>query len=176
MAGTTWDNLGHDWGGDVASPVHQGDRRRRTLAVTVDLHRIGGAYWMPPRFQSSFKPARNAELRFRADVAFEDFTVIADRAHDIRRPIGGKAHLLAEIALDAHQATDGGLCRLQRFIDGLRADAELLGVDQSEIDPFDDVRPLRIVLTNRQTERLLRNHIWQNHMVAWIGHLQTQSI
>ena len=57
------------------------------------------------------EPAGNAELRFRADVAFVNFAVIADRADGIGRPIGGKAHLRAEIPVEAHQPTDGGLFR-----------------------------------------------------------------
>ena len=64
-----------------------------------------------------------------ADVAVEHFGVIADRPDDAHGPVLGEAERLAEIPLRSDQPLDRRLLRLQRLVDGLRADAELLGID-----------------------------------------------
>ena len=41
-----------------------------------------------------------------------------------------------------------------------------------EIDPFDDIEPLHVVLPHDRTKRLLRDDVRQDHAVARLGQLQ----
>ena len=66
--------------------------------LSPDRRRVLDAAQVPQLVE----PAGNSELGFRADVAFVDFSVIADRTDGIGRPIGRKAHLRAEIPVEAH--------------------------------------------------------------------------
>src|SRR5271166_1994094 len=98
---------------------------------------------------------RNAELRMGADVAVEDLAVIPLGADGVGRPGVGEAERLAEIALRADEPLDRWLLRLQRVVDRLRTDAELLGVQKREVHPLDDIEPLHVVLTHDRAQRLL---------------------
>src|SRR5262245_9338533 len=90
----------------------------------------------------------DAELRARSHVALEYFAVVADLLDDAHDPVLGQAKLLAEIALDAQQAPDLRLVRLQCFVDILGGYAELLGIDHGIERPFDDVEPLIVAVAH----------------------------
>ena len=107
----------------------------------------------------------------RADITLVKLAVIADRAHDVRRPIRRQPEFLTKIALSADKAAYRRLVRLQRVVNRLGADAELFRVDQRKRHPFDDVGPLRIVLADGEAKRLLGDDVRENHVVAGFGHL-----
>jgi len=61
-----------------------------------------------------------------ADIAVKHLAIVADGPDRIRRPGAGEAERLAELAFGPDQPLDRRLLRLQRVVDRLRADDELL--------------------------------------------------
>src|SRR5262249_31594601 len=116
--------------------------------------------------------AADAELRARSYIALEYFAVVADLLDDAHHPVLGQAKLLAEIALDAQEAPDLGLVRLQCFVDVLGGYAELLGIDHDIERPFDDIEPLIVAMAHQRPERLLGNDLGQDDVVVSIGELE----
>src|SRR3954454_22872987 len=114
----------------------------------------------------------DAELRARSHITFKHFAVIADLLDDADDPVLAQAQLLAEVALDTQQPPDLGLVGLQRLIDVLGGDAELLGIEHGEERPLDDVEPLIVAMANERPERFLRDDFGQNDVVVGIGQLE----
>src|ERR1700722_2542459 len=136
--------------------------RRRVLDAAVD-----------PQFVQS---ARDAELRFRAEIALEYLAVVAGRFHRRDRPGRRKAQLFAEVAFGPDEAPDLGLLRLQGVIDRLGADAELFGVDQGEVHPFDDIEPGHVILAYRWAERLLGDDVGEDDVIVGFGEFGAERI
>src|SRR5271166_1591145 len=122
------------------------------------------------------EPARNGEPRFRPEIAVEHLPVIADRADDVGGPGVGEPHLFAEAPRRPDEAHDFGLLRLQGLPDGFRADAELLAVEHSEMDPSYDLDPLEIALPHDGPERLFRDHVRQDHVIARFRKAQAHGV
>src|SRR6476659_5995222 len=116
--------------------------------------------------------AADAELRARSHITFEHFAVIADLLDDADDPVLAQAQLLAEVALDAQEAPDLGLVGLQRLVDVLGGDAELLGIEHREERPLDDVEPWVVAMTDERPEWFLRDDFGQNDVVVGIGQLE----
>src|SRR3954462_4056101 len=95
--------------------------------------------------------AADAQLRARSHITFEHFAVIADLLDDADDPVLAQAQLLAEVALDAQETPDLGLVGLQRLVDVLGGDAELLGIEHGKERPFDDVEPLVVAMANQRS-------------------------
>src|SRR5262249_22528126 len=130
-----------------------------------DRGRVHDAAHGPEMIQS----ARDAERRLDADVAVIDLGIVADVPEDAHDPILGEPDLLPVIPFGADEPLDVGLCRSERLVDGLRADARLLRVQHCEVRPFHDVEPLGVLLTDRGPERLLRDDLGQNDVVVRLG-------
>src|SRR4029077_2160789 len=92
------------------------------------------------------QPARNLQFRFGADIALVNLAVVADMADDAGGPIPGQAEILAVGAFSADQPHHVRLLRLQRLVDVLRGDAELLGVDHRIQRPLHDHHPVVVAL------------------------------
>src|SRR5215470_4803217 len=76
-------------GGPPRAAVHPAE------LVSPDRRRVLDATLVPQPVDA----AADAEPRAAADVALEDFTIIADMLDDTHHPIFGQPELLAEIAL-----------------------------------------------------------------------------
>src|SRR5215471_17373171 len=99
--------------------------------------------------------AWNTKFRMAADVAFEYLAIISDTSQHTYCPVVRQAGLFAERSFGADQPPDFRLGRFQRFRHVLRRNAKLLGVDESENRPLDDIAPLFIALTHSRAQRLL---------------------
>src|SRR4051812_11771591 len=97
------------------------------------------------------EPAGNSELGARADVAVERFAVIADRFHDPRHPVLGKAELFAEIAVGAKGPLELGLVGFGHLVDVLLGNAEFFGVNHGKQRPLHNVEPLIVAMAHHGT-------------------------
>src|SRR5947208_14863621 len=95
----------------------------RIAGVSADRRRVENSAAGPELIDTP----RNAELRLNSNIAVIYFRVIAHPADHANRPIPSQPDLLAEIALGADQPLHLRIGGVQRCINGLRADAELLG-------------------------------------------------
>src|SRR5581483_2511914 len=105
----------------------------------------------PERVQTTFQLER-ARL---ADIAFEDFAVIAGRLERGLHPFVVEAEPRTEIAGNAEQALDGRRGRFRHLVDIGLGHAEFLGFEQAVVQPRDDVAPDLVAVTRERSERLL---------------------
>src|SRR5690242_21840801 len=98
-----------------------------------DRHGVLQAAVLPQRIQA----ALDLERRPHADVALEALAVIADLLDDVVGPLLVDAERLAHPGRHAEQTLDAGIVALQHFVDVLRGDAVLLGLDHGELAPAD---------------------------------------
>ena len=107
-------------------------------------------------------PAGNAELRSRCRDYDRRCRHSCRRAEHLRGPVVAEAHLFAEGSVEPDQAAHVRFLRSERVVDGVAADAELIGIEKREKHPFDQRGPFRIVLADDRPERLLRDRIRQD--------------
>ena len=144
--------------------------KKRAAAVVrsspVRLQRMGGAYIRPPLFQRLLTPRGRPS---GVDVARPDLAVVADRLDGLDHPVLIEADGLAHARRGAEDALDvgvgGGLGHL--FDVGLR-DAVLLGLEQREHGPLDDVGPLLVALRHGWSQRLLGDDLGQDDVVVGV--------
>src|SRR5579863_5441515 len=111
--------------------------------------------------------ARETEGRFCPDITLKDLAIISDLLDRIESPIFRQAHLLPEIVADAEEPLHLGVLRiLPHILDIGLGEPEFLGRDRGVEDPFHDVRPLLVALTDDRADRLFRDHLGQNQMVV----------
>ena len=113
--------------------------------------------------------ARQADIRFRADIALENLGIVALRLDGAFGPILVETEHCAKVAFAAEQAGRGGalLCR-----HGVRigsSDAVFLSGDQGVNGPADDVGPLIVAMTNDGTQRFLGNNFRKDQVVLGLG-------
>src|SRR6478672_4036933 len=111
-------------------------------------------------------PSFQAES-LRPEVAVVDFAEITRCLERLQGPIVVDAEHLAEISLQAEHAADLGIVGfLRKLLDVRLGNAEFLGRDERVAHPGHDVRPLPVALAGEQAERLLRDHLAENHPVG----------
>ena len=113
--------------------------------------------------------AGHGDAGLGAEIAVEDLAVVADLRDDVGDEAGGEADRGTEVALEAEEAADGdGLGGRERADVG-GGDAELLGVDQGEERPLDDLEPLVVAVADHRAERLLADALGEDAVGGGIG-------
>ena len=104
----------------------------------------------------------NAERRL---VALPDLTVIANRGNGLRRPGRVKADRLAELTLQTQTAADLWVLALLGLFDSGRRHAQVLSLDQGEMNSFDDRKPSPVTLPHEGPERFPADDFRQQHVI-----------
>ena len=104
-------------------------------------------------------------------MAVVAFAVVPDLLDDVVHPLLIDADGFAEAGRDAEEALDGRVVALQHFIDVLRGDAHLLGLDHAHQHPFHQIEPLVVAVAHDRTQRFLGNALGQDDMLALAGEL-----
>lgn len=118
----------------------------------------------PQRIHAAFQ----AQRRILANVVLEDLAVVADLLDRLVGKVGAETELLAHVAAGAQKALDRRLVALEHFIDVLRVDAHLLGLDQRIEHPLGDGEPLIIATAHHRAQRLLGNQLGQDDVIVRI--------
>src|ERR1700759_4499284 len=126
--------------GGAANPPR---RRLRSLERNGVLQAALG----PERVQTTLQLER-ARL---ADIAFEDFAVIAGRLERGLHPLVVEAKPRAEIAGHAEQALHGRRGRFRHLVDIGLGHALLFGLEQAVMQPGDDVAPDLVTIPRERT-------------------------
>ncbi len=131
--------------------AHNRPRRPAVRAELLD----GGRVEQPAVEPERVLAAGHAGAGAGAEIAVEHLAVVADRRDDVVHEIRREADGRAERALEAEQAADAvGLGGGER-LDVERGDPGLLGIDQREQRPLDDLEPLVVAVADHRAERRL---------------------
>src|ERR1700719_2417640 len=144
-------------------------------AAGTDAQGAGSAERRPV-LQAALGPQRvetahDLQRRTLADVAFENFAVIADVLDDAIDPVVGEPERLAVLTLGAEHPPGLRIVGFQFVVDVGLGHAELLGVNHGEMRPAHNVGPLTVAMADRRGERLLGDDFRQHDVVARYGEL-----
>ncbi len=130
--------------------------------------RIGGRVHQAALGPQVVDAARQRHRRLRPEVALEALAVVADLLDDRDRPTPASRPSSLPVSSETprKRCTPGSLLLGLLLVDiGLRQ-AVLLGFDHREQGPAHDLEPLVVAAPHRRAERLLRDHLRQDHVVV----------
>src|SRR5271166_4093986 len=110
--------------------------------------------------------AGQVHFRFAAEVALEDFTVVAYCFNHVGGPCVVKAEVLPVAAVGAEETLNDRILGLLHFCEIGLGYAAFFGLDQSVRNPIHDGGPLRIVKAISEGKRIFGNHVGQDFKVA----------